>query len=305
MESYTVLTMNNTTFRPLGLYDYKAYIANESFARSLLINIRWPKRIFCPKCQSSKIWKIGNDLQCGKCQCHFSATSGTIFARTHLKISQWIIAVGLFKIGISAKGLQWAIGCNYITARRVLNVIREVVSHDPILQVLQGEIEVDETYYGGKRKGKRGRGAAGKTIVLGFKERKNCHNEFKTKTKTVVIPNVNDYTLLNAVAKHVRPGSTVYSDGFRGYNDLELFGYEHEPFDHSLHFVKTDKIHTQGIEGYWGVTKPLAKALYRKITKKNMLKICAENDFKFNHSKNPDFMRLVLNNLLKYHPLTI
>jgi len=289
---------NNIYLRPLGLYDYKSYIANESFARSLLIRIRWPDGVGCICCTSKKIWKIGKDFQCGDCKRHFSATSETIFARTHLTISQWIIAIGLMKIGVNAIGLQWAIRCNYITARRILNCIRTVVAHDPILQQLSGEIEVDETYYGGRRKGKRGRGAKGKTIVLGFKERGG-------KIKTIVIPNVKKRTLERMIAKHIKRGSTVYSDGFMGYDDIYKRGYQHLPFDHTTQFVKTDVIHTQGIEGHWGHTKPITKSRYRKLTKNNLPGICAENDFKTNHRKNPDFIRLVLQNLLTFHPLNI
>lgn len=293
-----------THFRPLGLYDYKAYIANEVFAKALLRDIRWPDGIVCPRCnQKSKIWKSGRDYLCGNCSHHFSTTAGTIFAKSHLGISQWIIAIGLFKIGVNALGLQWSIGCNYITARRILSVIREACASDQLLRQLSGEIEVDEAYYGGKQKGRRGRSAKGKTIVLGFKQR--AKNGERARAKTVVIPNVEEGTLNKAVIKHVKPGSIVYTDGFRGYNSLGCNGYQHLPFDHTVKFIKTDVVHTQGIESYWGVTKPLAKSRYRKLTKKNMSYICAENDFRFNHGNSPDFVRLILIQLLKFQPLTI
>lgn len=291
---------NNTSLRPLGLYDYRSYLANERFAKALLKTIRWPHKIICPRCQSKKIWIMSDDYRCCGCNYHFSLTSGTIFAKTHLNISQWLIAVGLFKLGINALGLTWAIGCNYSTARRILDIIRTVVAEDPLLKQLSQEIEVDEAYYGGKRKGRRGRGAKGKTIVLGFKEKKRSTDKTKPKVKTIVIPNVNEDTLLKAINKHIAKGSTIYSDGFQGYNSLGCNGYQHLPFDHSVHFIKTDIIHTQGIESYWGVTKPITKARYRKITKKNMPKICAENDYRFNHSQNLDFIRLTLAQLLNF-----
>lgn len=302
MERYAVLRMNNTSLRPLGLYDYKAYLSNELFARSLLVKIRWPEGVRCLKCQSSTIWRIGVDFQCGDCRAHFSPTSGSVFSKSHLTISQWIIAIALFKIGVNALGLQWAIGCHYRTARRVLHLIRAAVAKDPLLQKLSGEIEVDEAYYGGRQKGQRGRSARGKTIVLGFKERPRQEGDHP-KAKTVVIPNVSESAILETIERHVDKGSTVYSDGFRGYNSLGANGYQHLPFDHSAKFIETDVIHTQGIESYWGVTKPLTKARYRKLTKENMPYICAENDFRFNHGRNHDFIRLVLMQLLKFHPL--
>lgn len=291
-----------THFRPLGLYDYKAYIANEFFAKSLLRHIRWPDGITCPRCnQKDKIWKSGQDFLCGNCSYHFSATSGTIFARSHLTISQWIIAIGLFKIGVNALGLQWSIGCHYRSARRALRLIRQAVRNDPLIAQLSGEVEVDEAYYGGKRKGMRGRSAKGKTIVLGFKQR--ARDGQPAKVKTIVIPNVEEYTINEAVRRHVEDGGTIYSDGFRSYNSLGANGFQHLPFDHSVNFIKTDVIHTQGIESYWGVTKPITKSRYRKITKENMPFICAENDFKFNHRQNPDFICLVLKELLNFQPL--
>lgn len=291
----------NTRFRPLGLYDYKAYIANEAFARSLLRSIRWPDGIVCPRCSGKKIWHIGDDYQCGDCRAHFSDTSGTIFQKSHLAISQWVIAIALVKIGVNAIGLQWSLGCQYKPALRTLRLIRAAMASDPLLQQLQGEIEVDETYYGGRRKGKRGRGAAGKTIVLGMKERKR--HGAHARVKTIVIPNVEEHTLHEAIDRHVTKGSTVYSDGFQGYKSLGEGGYQHIPFDHTNQFIKTDVIHTQGIEGHWGHTKPATKARYRKLTKENLPGICAENDFKTNYRENPDFIRLMLEVLLKFHPL--
>lgn len=294
--------MKITYSRPLGLYDYKSYIANEFFAKSLLRDIRWPDGIICLRCdQKDRIWKSGQDFLCGHCSYHFSVTSGTVFARSHLTVSQWIIAIGLFKIGVNALGLQWSLGCHYRTARRVLKLIRKTAMHDPLIAQLAGEVEVDEAYYGGKRKGLRGRSAKGKTIVLGFKQR--ARDGQKAKVKTIVIPNVEEYTLNKAIGRHVKEGSKVYSDGFRGYNSLGANGYQHLPFDHSVNFIKTDVIHTQGIESYWGLTKPIAKSRYRKLTKENMPYICAENDFKFNHGKNPDFICLVLKELLNSQPL--
>lgn len=287
--------MINAHLRPLGLYDYKAYIANESFARSLLKRIRWPSGVTCPRCTSTNIWNMADDYRCKGCRHHFSVFSGTVFAKSHLAIAQWIIAIGLVRIGVNALGLQWSLGCEYRTARRALRLIRTAVANDPILQQLSGEIEVDETYYGGRRKGKRGRGAKGKTIVLGFKERGG-------KVKTVVIPSVKERTLKRAIHRYVKSGSTIYTDGLPSYDEATK-RYQHLPFDHSTQFILSPVIHTQGIEGHWGVTKPITKSRYRKLTKKNLPGICAENDFRTNHRKNPDFIRLTFETLLKFYPL--
>lgn len=293
--------MSNAPLRPLGLHDYRAYIADDRFALDLLMRLRWPDGMRCPRCSGDTIWSMRErggsvDYRCATCRRHFSITAGTIFEKSHCTVSQWIIAIGLFRIGVNALGLQWAIGSHYRTASRMLRIIRAAVARDPLIARLTGEIEVDETYYGGKRKGLRGRSPVGKTIVLGFKER--GRNGQRGRAKTVVIPNITHEVLHEAVERHVAKDSTVYSDGLKSYDGLGELGYQHLPFDHSTQFIKTDVIHTQGIEGHWGVTKPIAKARYRKLTAKNMPGILAENDYRTNHRLDHDFISLVLRQLL-------
>ena len=287
--------MINTHLRPLGLYAYKAYIANEFLARGLLRKIRWPLGITCPRCKSRSIWKMQGDYRCQQCHHHFSDISGTIFEKSHLKISQWIIIIGLWKVGVNAVGVSWAIGCSYRIARFALRKIRTAVANDPLVQSLSGEIEVDETYYGGRQKGQRGRGAKNKMAVVGFKERGG-------RVKSVVVPNVSHWALEAVIKKYADDGSTIYTDGFRSYNDLKALGYNHVPFDHSVNFIKSDIIHTQGIEGYWGNTKPITKAKHRRITKKSLPGYMAENDYKANHKEFPDFISLILYKLLIFYP---
>src|SRR5438874_881552 len=92
--------------RPQGIYDYKGQIANESYAHSLLKRIRWPDGVVCPRCHATSIWAMKGDYRCKKCQYHFSVLTGTLFEHSHLKVAQWIMAIGLFKIGVNALGLQ-------------------------------------------------------------------------------------------------------------------------------------------------------------------------------------------------------
>lgn len=285
----------STYLRPVGLYDYGKYIGNESYARKLLRDIRWPLGVTCPRCKSESVWKMQDDYRCKSCTYHFSVTTGTVFQRSHLKISQWIIVIGLWRVGANALGIRWAIGCSYRIARSALTKIRKTVADDPLVQQLCGEIEVDETYYGGKQKGKRGRGAKGKTAVVGFKERGG-------RIKTIVVPNVKRDTLHAAVQRHAQPGSRIYTDGLPAYDFMDRLGYQHVPFDHTIQFIKSDVIHTQGIEGHWGITKPGTKARYRRITKQSLPYYMAENDYKMNHQKYPDFIRLILHKLVRSYP---
>lgn len=294
--------MRSPTLRSRGLYDYRAYIANESFARSFVEHLRWPDGIRCLRCASETIWRSGDDYRCGSCDYHFSVITCTAMSGSHLTLSQWIVAVGLFKVGVNGIGLQWTLGCAYPTALRTLRILRVAVASDPLIAKLSGEVEVDEAYVGGRQKGQRGRSPKGKTIVLGFKQRGDPSSEKRGLAKTTVIPDVTRETLHGKVREHVADGSTVYSDGLKSYNGLTEIGFQHLPFDHSVHFIQTDVVHTQGIEGHWGNTKPLMKARYRKLTHRNMPGILAETDFRSNHRHEHDFIGLVLQFLVQQNP---
>jgi uncharacterized membrane protein YdbT with pleckstrin-like domain len=100
------------------------------------------------------------EYRCRRCACHFSETTGTLFAKTRTPLAKWLLAIGLFKIGIAARPLQVELGVTYKTAWTMLDRIRQAVSADPLTRRLHGEVEIDDTYYGAPRKGKRGRGTA-------------------------------------------------------------------------------------------------------------------------------------------------
>lgn len=287
--------MIRTHFRPIGLYAYKVHIANESIARKLLVKIRWPLGVTCPRCKDQSIWNMQGDYRCKGCRHHFSAISGTVFEKSHLQISQWILAIGLWRIGVSGIGMAWALSCRYRTALQVLKKIRAAVASDPLVARLSGEIEVDETYYGGRQKGKRGRGAKNKIPVVGFKERGG-------RVKSILVPNVKKETLGRAIARHSRKGSTIYTDGFKSYDDVQELGYEHLPHDHSVKFIKSPVVHTQGIEGHWGITKPTIKSRHRRVTAQSLPGYIAECDYKLNHKHFPDFIALILHRLLRSYP---
>jgi transposase-like protein len=184
----------------MGLYDYRFYLADESECRKLLHEIRWPRGIRCPRCGIQAIWKLGkNDgfkYKCRSCKYKFTETSGTIFEKTRTPISKWICAIGLFKIGISANQLKDEIQVTYKAAWQILTKIRKAIKRDPLTDQLSGHIEVDETYFGGRQKGKRGRGAAGKTPVIGLIQRNGS-------VRTIAIPNVKSATLKALIKEHV------------------------------------------------------------------------------------------------------
>ena len=122
-------------------------------------------------------------------------------------------------------------------------IYEKVSKDDP----LKGEVEADESHFGGKRKGKRGRGALGKIPVFGILERNG-------KVKVEVVKDVGAETLLREVIKKVKRGSLIYTDRYKGYDGLVMYGFRHERIDHSKRFAN-GKVYINGIEGFWSYAK--------------------------------------------------
>ena len=236
----------------IGLYAYRTILASEQFCHRLLRRIRWPKGVRCPRCGDRRIWRMAEagrlEYRCRRCRCHFSETTGTIFAKTRTPLSKWVLAVGLCKIGVAARPLHGQLGVTYKTAWTILNRIRQAVGADSALRRLSGEVEIDDTYYGGHREGKRGRGAAGKAPV-GIRQRGG-------RARSVDVPALDAQTVQIVIRQRVRRGSRVTTDGLNIYQGLTTLGYRHATVDHTEHFVAPHGVHTQGIERHWAHTKP-------------------------------------------------
>lgn len=283
----------------MGLYDYRFYLVDESECRKLLYQIRWPNGIRCLRCGHDAVWQLGKKngfkYKCRRCQNKFTETSGTIFEKTRTPVSKWICAIALFKIGISANQLKDEIRVTYKAAWQMLSKIRKAVTRDHLTDQLFGHIEVDETYFGGKQKGKRGRGAAGKTPVIGLIQRNG-------DVRTIAIPNVKSATLQSLIKEHVEVGSIVYTDGWHGYRGLDNSGFSHKLINHDDQFVSSNGNHTNSIEGYWRLSKHKLYARYHKISPERLPDYLAESEFKFNQRNHPDFVKLVLSKLIFQYP---
>lgn len=153
-----------------------------------------------------------------------------------------------FVAGTTARTAAALVGVNRNTATKVYHKLREIIAmkieNEP---ALEGEIEIDESYFGGKRKGKRGRGAAGKVPVFGLLKRKG-------KVYTTVISDAKSATLMPIINSKVIPDSIVYTDTFKSYNALDTSHFHHERINHSQLFADK-KNHINGIENFWNQAK--------------------------------------------------
>jgi transposase len=166
-----------------------------------------------------------------------------------LSAVQWLSLIKLFELEVSVRKMSLQLGLSYRAVYGAVSAIRmAILSHaEDATTLLGGEIELDEAYFGGRRKGNRGRGAAGKVPVFGILEREG-------RVHVSVVPDVSAATLLKLTIKKVRRGSVVYTDKFGSYNSLMFCGYRHLKVDHQKYF-SSGKVYINGLEGFWSWAK--------------------------------------------------
>ena len=225
---------------------------NNDACLDFLFHQRWPEGVGCEKCQKvTPHYRITGRpcYSCERCGSHVYPMAGTIFEGTrfsHLRL--WFKAVAYMAVtrcGISSRQLSRDLGVGVKTGWRMFHQIRKILAEDE--GVLEGDVvEVDETYIGGKRPGKRGRGAEGKTIVMGMVERGG-----KVKAKAKVVPDVKARTLVSEIQTTVPMGTAVITDDLPSYRRPSDLGYRHDVVPHSYGvYVLGKDIHTNSIEGF-------------------------------------------------------
>lgn len=213
---------------PRDLLAFRDQFRSEDACRDYLIQLRWPQGWVCPKCGGRQFWKTRRGILCGQsCQSHVSVTAGTLFADTHKPLRIWFEALWHItnqKYGASALGMQ-RILClgSYRTAWSWLHKLRRAMVR-PGRDRLAGMVQVDETFIGGERPGKRGRGAAGKTLVLIVAQ---AAGRGIGRIRLARVASASGQNLEKAVSQAVEPGSVVQTDGWTGYKGLARLGYDH------------------------------------------------------------------------------
>lgn len=214
---------------PKNLEEFEAAFPTDTACRDFLRQIRWPNGFRCARCGSEKAYPIGSVLyQCTKCRYQTSVIAGTIFQDTHKPLTMWFRAIWWVtgqKNGASALGLKRILGLgSYKTAWSWLHKMRAAMIR-PGRDRLTGVVEVDETYVGGKKAGKRGRGAEGKALVVIAVEDKA--EKGIGRIRMAIVPNAAAESLTPFVKASIQEGSTVRTDGWGGYGELESSGYKH------------------------------------------------------------------------------
>ena len=251
----------------------------------------YPNGIYCPLCQMiTKHHRMTTrrSYSCDRCGHHVHPTAGTIFEKSTTSLKSWFYAMFLMsatRCGISAKQLERETGVTYKTAWRMFREIRSLLQENP--SRMSGEVEVDECYMGGYRPGKRGRGAEGKTPVLGIAERNGKLSATATKDTKIA-------TLFPIVKEHVLPESMIYTDELPTYNRLPSHGYKHKRVHHASKVWVIGNAHTNTIEGFWSLLKRGVNGVYHAVSQKYLQSYINEYSFRYNHRKDEKPMFLTI-----------
>ena len=216
---------------PRTLQEFDKWFANETDCLNYIQRLRWRDGFICPECQSLKGWQMSTGLiRCAECKRKVSVLAGTTFHGTRKPLKVWFQAMWYItsqKLGGSALGLKRVLGLGgYQTAWSWLHKMRHAMVR-PGREQLCGNVEIDETLIGGEdHGGKRGRGAGRKSIVVIAVEVINPKGF--GRVRMLHIPDASASNLIPFVLNTVKPGSTVFTDCWRGYNPLQNNGYIHE-----------------------------------------------------------------------------
>lgn len=278
----------------MDLKSFEHIVKTENTARRFLTKLCWKNyRRFCSKCNSYDIYRLAHkSFRCKRCGYTFHDFSGRWINKVQITAKDWLWILKLFELELSARRIADQVRLSYPTVLKAVTVIRmAIISHTrDVDALLGGEVEMDESYFGGRRKGKRGRGAANKVPVFGILERNGI-------VKVEVIKDVTAETLLNMTVKTVRRGSIVYTDKFRGYDSLMFCGYRHMKINHHKIFA-SGKVYINGVEGFWSYAKErLIK--FHGISKEKFPLYIKEMEFRYNN-RDKNIFNLMAKNLTNF-----
>lgn len=211
------------------------------------------------------------------------------------KLKRDLSVLYYFYLEVSARKCARELNLSYKTvAKRYAKYRKAIAAYSKQeFKKLKGTVEADETYFGGKRKGKRGRGAFNKQAVFGVLERNG-------RVYTAVVNDVSAKTLFEHIKKKTRKGSVFYTDDFKSYKDLKQYG-KHNRVKHSKTFGKGHH-HINGIEGFWSFAKERFHK-YHGINRKNYPQYVKEMEFRFNH-RNEQLYPLLISIIRQFAPKT-
>jgi transposase-like protein len=288
-ESASTQTVQN---EPTTLLAAIRYYSNLDGATKAFADLRWPDGVTCPYCESKencyapsrRIWK------CKACRKQFSPKVGTVCEDSPIGFDKWLTAMWMIandKNGISSWELHRGLGVTQKTAWFMLQRIR-LAMQTGTFSKMSGQVEVDETFIGGKARNMHkwvrdqkitGTGGKDKTLVVGLLERKGRVKVTVTKTRK-------RGELHGLVKKNVEPGSEVFTDALKSYDKLSD-EYLHQFIDHAEKYVE-GQVHTNGLENFWSLLKRMLYGTYISVEPFHLFRYLDEQTFRYNERKDAD-----------------
>lgn len=267
----------------LTVKEFFARYPDEAACLDHIMEVRFGMRHECRKCGIyGTFHKLENRraFSCAHCGDHVYPTAGTIFQDTRTPLQLWFYAIYLFvttRHGVSGKELERTLGVTYKTAWRMAFHIRSLMMKADGFEKLQGIVEADEAFIGGRESAEQiRREGSKKQIVMGLKQRGGrMHTELVGSTATK--------DLRTVVLRTVKPGSTVSTDEWKGYNLLTKDGFEHLTVHHKAGEYVRGEAHTNNVESFWRLFKNSIKSTHIHVSQKYMQFYLSEFTFRSNH----------------------